>query len=76
MAINKRHLTKLAYVETEHKKIMTYAYFDDGTRVKLYKPNKNYFFSKFKTEIEQVCEMKFVDITSKTTNVEDNSELS
>ena len=68
IAINKIHLTRLCYVDTNEKRVMTYAYFDDGNIIKLFNPNRKYFFKKFKIEIEQACGIKFEDITKEVIN--------
>ena len=63
VAINKTHLTRLCYVNTNGIRVDAYAYFDDGKIIKFCKPTKKFFFKKLKSEIEQACEMEFEDIT-------------
>lgn len=67
-AINKNHLTRLAYVDTtlidrKYKRVDLYAYFDDGNIIYIANPLRKYFFKKWKAEIEQKCGMQFEDIT-------------
>ena len=62
-AVNKNHLTRLGYVDTNEKRVSTYAYFDDGQIVILCQPLRRYFFKKFKPEMEQKFGMLFEDIT-------------
>lgn len=63
VSINKKHLTRLGYIDTNEKRISTYAYFDDGRIIRLYKPLRKYFFKKLKPEMEQKFGMQFEDIT-------------
>ena len=62
ISINKKHLTKLGYVDANKMRISTYAYFDDGEIVLLCQPLRKYFFQKLKPEIEQKFGMEFKDI--------------
>lgn len=63
ISINKNHLTRLGYVDTNEKRVTTYAYFDDGKITSLYNPLRKYFFKEFKAELEQKFGMQFEDIT-------------
>jgi len=63
ISINKNHLTRLGYIDTNEKRISTCAYFDDGRIVRLYKPTKKDFLKKYKPEMEQKFGMQFEDIT-------------
>lgn len=75
-AINKTHLTRLCYVNTNGIRVNVYLYFDDGKIIKLCNPTKKFFFKKFKSEIEQACEMKFEDVTKEVIeNDKNNDEL-
>lgn len=77
IAINKTHLARLCYVDTNEKRVKVYAYFDDGNIIELFNPDKKFFFKKFKSEVERACEMKFEDITQEVikNTKNDNSEL-
>lgn len=63
ISINKNHLLRLGYVDNNEKRIYTYAYFDDGQIIGLYKPLRNQFFKHLKPEMEQVFDMRFEDVT-------------
>lgn len=63
ISINKNHLTRLGYVDTNEKRVITYAYFDDRTIISLHKPLRKYFFKEFKAELEQKFGIQFEDIT-------------
>ena len=63
IAINKNHLTKLGYVDTNEKRVEIYVYFDDGNVISLAHPTRKHFFKTWKAEIEQKCGMQFEDIT-------------
>ena len=77
VAINKSHLLKLGYVDTNDKRVITYAYFDDGYIIKLFYPTRKFFYKRLKAQIEKLCEMQFEDITKEVTNntKNDNNEL-
>jgi len=66
VAINKKHLTRLGYVDTNEKRLTTYAYFDDGRIIKLYQPYRKYFFKEVKPKMEQKFDMRFEDVTYET----------
>lgn len=63
ISINKKHLIRLGYVDTNKKIIETYAYFDDGQVITLYHPLRKYFYKEFKPMMEQKFEMLFEDVT-------------
>ena len=76
-AINKTHLTNLAYVDTasldpKYKRVDLYAEFDDGNLIFLANPLRKYFFKKWKAEIEAKCGMQFED---RTEEVRQQNEL-
>ncbi|MBQ7880533.1 MAG: hypothetical protein IJ358_01655 [Clostridia bacterium] len=67
-AINKNHLERLTYVDTQlidpkYKRVDLYAKFDDGNVIYVANPLRKYFFKKWKAEIEEQCGMQFEDIT-------------
>ena len=63
LSINKTHLTRLGYIDTNEKRVKTYAYFDDWIIITLYDPLRKYFFKEFKAELEQKFGIPFEDIT-------------
>ena len=68
MAINKNHLTRLAYVDEarinkKSKRVGVYVWFDDGNIITVASPLRKYFFREAKAELENALEMQFEDIT-------------
>ncbi len=63
VSINKNHLTRLGYVDTNEKKIKTYACFDDGQIIGLYRPSIKEFLKNIKPKMEKEFGIKFEDMT-------------
>lgn len=63
IAINKKHIRRLAYARAKRYQVNAYAYFDDGECVSLGCISKRYFLSKFKVQAEQELGVEFEDIS-------------
>ena len=63
VAINKNYLKAFQYQELDNKRVVLYAVFINGYRVKLAQPERKLFIEKWKSEIEEIFEMQFEDIT-------------
>ena len=63
VSINKNHLIRLGYVNTNENKIKTYACFDDGQIIGLYRPSIKKFLKNIKPKMEQEFGIQFEDMT-------------
>lgn len=63
IAINKRHVNRLTFAGTKRGGVDVYAHFKDGVSTHLASVPKKYFTTTFKDKLEQMCGIKFEDIT-------------
>lgn len=68
-AINRKHLNKINYVNSNDKEVSVLAFFDNENEITLFDVKKNYFFKKLKAEIELKTQLEFENETKENENI-------